>query len=248
MSLSAHGVVARLGSFTLGPLSVEVPAGCVTALLGPNGCGKTTLLRVLCGLQPHQGEVRAGGSSLDAMPVHERAERIAFVPQRPGIPPALSVREVVSLARLRLPRDSVAVQRALERVGVAELGDRTLDTLSAGQLHRVAVARALAQRHERSAVLALDEPTAALDPAWTAALSAILREQAARGMAVVLATHDLAFAASCCDRAALLCGGTLDAQGPHGEVATVARLSRVFGSPFAEVLGLGAGPVALPRW
>lgn len=248
MNLQVRDACVTLGSFRLGPLSLEFPAGSVTALLGPNGCGKTTLLRVMAGLQAHGGSVRCGDEPVAEMTHARRAACVAFVAQRPSVAAALSVREVVSLGRLRLPRDPRAVQEALERTGVAELGDRVVDTLSAGQLHRVAVARALAQGNPEMSLLAMDEPTASLDPAWSAALARLLREQAAQGRVVVVATHDLAFAAACCDRAALLVQGGLRAAGTHAETATVSALADAFGTPFVQAHGLTAGPVALPRW
>jgi iron complex transport system ATP-binding protein len=248
MSVVAQAVVVRLGSFTLGPLSLELPRGSVTALLGPNGGGKTTLLRALAGLQSHDGSVRMDGDDLRALDASQRARRVAFVAQRPSVPPGLSVRETVALGRLRLSSDARVVQQALQRTGVCGLGDRMLHTLSAGQLHRAAVARALAQVNPSLCMLALDEPTASLDPAWSAALGALLREQAAAGLAVVVATHDLAFAAACCDRAALLVQGSLQACGAHADVATVNALAQAFGTPFTEVVGLANRPVAMPRW
>lgn len=247
MTLQARDIVARLGSFRLGPLSVDFPAGSVTALLGPNGSGKTTLLRVLACLQPHDGTVRIAGELASGLSIAARAARIAFVAQRPAVASGLSVHEVVSLGRLRLARDARAVQGALECTGLAELGDRAVSTLSAGQMHRVAVARALAQRNPRLSVLAMDEPTASLDPAWSASLAALLREQASKGLAVVVATHDLAFAAACCDRAVLLVDGSSRGAGPHAEVATPAALSQAFGTSFVPVDGLAPRPVALPR-
>ncbi|MFM1831487.1 MAG: hypothetical protein RLZZ558_1827, partial [Planctomycetota bacterium] len=114
-------VSVQVGAFTLGPIEACAPAGGVTAVLGPNGCGKTTLLRLAMGLlRPRSGSVRLVDMIVTTQSEAERACRMAFVPQRPAAPPGLLVEEVVALGRLRLPHDPAAIERAMRNVGVWE--------------------------------------------------------------------------------------------------------------------------------
>ena len=249
MSVCARGLRVRLGAFELGPVELHVPSSAVTALVGPNGGGKTTLLRAICGLvQPSGGTVEVEGQAVSSLAAVQRARRIAFVPQRPAVPAGLSVREVVELGRLRLGASGAAVDGAMAAVGIEGLASRPMHALSAGQVHRVAVARALCQCVDSTRLLALDEPTSTLDPAWSRELARVLREVAARGVSVIVATHDLAFAGACCDHAVLLARGQVEAAGPWSQTATSARLGALFGTPFADAHGLAARPIALPRW
>ena len=119
MSVRLQAIEVGIGAFRLGPVDVEVPAGSVTALVGPNGSGKTTLLRAVAGLQRVSGgTVAVDGTSVHGMRHAERAARVAFVAQRPAVPAAMRVREVVQLGRLRLVSDAEAVQRAMRATGV----------------------------------------------------------------------------------------------------------------------------------
>lgn len=249
MSVRARGLHVRLGAFALGPVDLQVPASAVTALIGPNGGGKTTLLRAMCGLvEPSGGTVEVEGDDVSSLAAVQRARRIAFVPQRPAVPAGLSVREVVELGRLRLGAGGAAVDGAMAAVGIEGLASRPMHALSAGQVHRVAVARALCQCVDSTRLLALDEPTSTLDPAWSRELARVLREVAARGVSVIVATHDLAFAGACCDHAVLLAHGQVEAAGAWSTTATAASLGSLFGTPFADAHGLADRPIALPRW
>jgi iron complex transport system ATP-binding protein len=249
MSVALSGLVVRIGRFELGPVEVSLRPGRVTALVGANGAGKTTLLRAACGVQPlHAGSVSIEGRVLAGMSSGERAARLAFVSQRPAAPPALTVRELVELGRLRLARDRAAVDRALLEVGLDGRASDAVASLSAGQLHRAAVARMLAQVQASTRLVALDEPTGSLDPAWGSVMGTIMRRIAAHGAAVVVATHDFAFLGTCCDDAIALAGGRLDRSGPVAEVATHDVMARLFGTPFVPVSGLRDRPVALPAW
>ena len=249
MSVRMESTRVRLGRFELGPIDLLAGAGEVLALVGPNGGGKTTLMRAMAGLvRPLSGSVSIDGLAVDALGSAKRARRIAFVPQRPAVPAGLRVRELVELGRLRLSRDPGAVERAMAAVGIERIADQSMQGLSAGQVHRAAVARALCQCGDEMRLLALDEPTSTLDPAWSRELARIVRELAARGISVVVATHDLAFAGACCDAAALVSQGRLVSSGPWTATATADTLGVLFGTPFAEAHGLASRALPLPRW
>lgn len=249
MSVRVQSLSVRLGGFELGPIDLVPRAGDITALVGPNGGGKTTLLRAMTGLvRPSAGFVEIDGAQLATLSSADRARRIAFVPQRPAVPAGLAVRELVELGRLRLGTNAEAVDRAMAAVGIEGVAYQPMHALSAGQVHRAAVARALCQCGDGTRLLALDEPTSALDPAWSRQLACIVREVASRGIAVVVATHDLAFAGACCDAAALVSRGRLVACGAWSTTATVEALAELFGTPFAQAHGLAAHALALPRW
>jgi len=249
MTLQARSLEASIGAFTLGPIDLAVGRGRVCALVGPNGWGKTTLLRCVAGVQSlAAGAVELAGRRVHGMRSDERARSVAFVPQLPRLPPALSVREVVELGRLRIGQSPAAVDRALDRVGLLASRHARADELSAGQSHRVAVARMLAQVHEGTKLVALDEPTSSLDPSWSAQVGVIVRELAEEGRAVLVATHDFGFLGTCCDEVALLREGRLCGAGAVAEVASPAALGVLFGTEFVAVTGLSARAVSLPRW
>jgi iron complex transport system ATP-binding protein len=241
-------VSVQVGAFTLGPIEASAPAGGVTAVLGPNGCGKTTLLRLAVGLlRPRSGSVRLVDMLVTTQSEAERACRMAFVPQRPAAPPGLLVEEVVSLGRLRLPHDPAAIEGAMRNVGVWERRHERVETLSEGQRHRVAIARALAQCHAGTRLLVVDEPTAALDPAWGVRLGEILRERVRAGLAVLMATHDLAFAASTADQVLLLDHGSLVSAGPTAASLAAPAVTSLFGTPFVTMKADGVASFPSPR-
>ncbi len=249
MSVQAESLRVELGEFVLGPLSLEFPTGSVTAIVGANGCGKTTLLRAVCGVQQLAlGHVRVNGCTVHSMHEGKRAARMAMVVQRPTVPFGLSVRETIELGRLTLPHAPSAIDRALHETGLTELQHQSVATLSEGQRHRTAFARALAQRNPELHMVTIDEPTASLDPVWSVAMSALLPTWAAEGVAILVATHDLAFAAACCDRAVLLDRGAVVESGAIETVLTQEKLSMLFGTRFTTVHGLTAIPVPMPWW
>lgn len=249
MSLVLENLQVRLDRFTLGELSVHLPAGQVTAVLGPNGCGKSTLLRAAVGVQaPRSGAVRLAGQDVHGLAAAERPARIAFVAQRPAVPPGMQVEASVRLGRLRLPRHDAVVMEAMRQVGVLELAQARLDALSEGQRHRAAMARALAQRNPMLRLIAVDEPTASLDPGWCGELAGRLRGLASEGLVVVAATHDLAFAAACCSHAVLLRAGRLVTSGPFDAVVTPEAMTELFGQPFERLACPDGRTVVAPRW
>ncbi|MEN7430018.1 ABC transporter ATP-binding protein [Chromobacterium sp. TRC.1.1.SA] len=225
------------GRALLRDIRLDLPAGQVSALLGPNGAGKTTLLRLLAGLAvPSHGAVRLAGQCVCRMDALQRARRIAWVPQHLPADIPLTVAEFAALGRMPYlgaftrpsPQDRAAVAEALAIVEMGGYASKRLDMLSGGERQRVAIARALAQQ---APVILLDEPTNHLDLRHQHKLQLLLRELAARGKTVVQVLHDLQLAAEYADRAALLEGGRLVAEGSPRAVLTPERLLEVYRWP-----------------
>ncbi|MEM8873122.1 MAG: ABC transporter ATP-binding protein [Planctomycetota bacterium] len=198
--LRVHELAASFGDTTVfRDVSFTLDTGQVLTLIGPNGCGKSTLLRCLLGQLSHGGE--AGWQ----VPM----SRVAYLPQVPSFAEGQTVAEAIELGRVPHlgwfgvtgPRDRAAVASAAERVGVTDLLSRRMETLSGGQRRLVFIARALAQE---PAVILLDEPDAHLDYAKLAELHGLLRGLSADGLSIVVASHDLNFAAAVADRVLML--------------------------------------------
>jgi putative ABC transport system ATP-binding protein len=186
------------GRTLLDDITVTFPAGKVTALSGPSGSGKTTLLSIAGGLlEPTSGKAALDGEEAWTCTGDPRPE-VAFVLQVYGLVPILSARENVSIAlRARGVDPADADERAeaaLARFGIADLGERQVEELSGGQMQRVACARGFVVGAD---VLLADEPTSELDEGNRAVVLAELREEAARGAVVVVATHDPAVVEAC---------------------------------------------------
>jgi iron complex transport system ATP-binding protein len=212
----------------------------VAALVGANGAGKSTLLRLASGLlAPLSGAVELDGVEPASMEARRRALRVAFLPQSERLPFAFRVLDFVLMGRspcipgLRGPgaADLAAARAALERVGADAFADRPVAELSAGELQTVRLARVLAQD---TPFVALDEPTATLDPARAAAVADLIRALADRDRLVLFAAHDLAFARHAADRVLVLKGGRLLEDGAPGRVLAPATLERAYGTRFVE--------------
>ncbi|GLZ81653.1 hemin import ATP-binding protein HmuV [Actinorhabdospora filicis] len=231
--------------------SVDVRAGEVLALVGPNGAGKSTLLAALAAdLRPASGTVRLAGREARAWRVAELARHRAVLPQHPALTFPFTAAEVVAMGRAPWARtpmaeaDGAIVAACLADCEVAELAGRPFAELSGGEKARVALARVLAQR---TALLMLDEPTAALDLRHQELVMRVCRERAGAGDGVVVVLHDLGLAAAHCDRVAVLREGAIAACGPPREVFTPALLSEVYRQP-VDVLTHPARdePIVLP--
>jgi iron complex transport system ATP-binding protein len=222
-------------AFSLTDATVTIAAGSLTGLLGPNGCGKTTLLKLLCGvLQPRSGRVLLGDRPLTAMTRRELARHVAVVPQETHPAFEYTVMEMVLMGRhphlrtfqLEGPGDFDVAREALQATGTAHLAARNYMTLSGGEKQRVIIAGALAQATE---LLLLDEPTASLDLGYQLEVAGLLeRLNRERKVTMVLATHDLNLAASVCDRLVVMRDGRVLAQGATSEVFTGAMVRRLY--------------------
>jgi tungstate transport system ATP-binding protein len=170
----------------LNTITLTLNPGAPTVIVGPNGAGKTTLLRIAMGLvQPSHGRVTWGGCA-DAPPT-----RRAIVVQRPVMlrrSAGGNLRYALKAAGVPRARRAARIEELLALIGLAELASRPARQLSSGEQQRLALARALAKDPQ---VLFLDEPTASLDPAATKAIEDVVRAIAARGIKVVMSTHDL---------------------------------------------------------
>lgn len=237
MTLHAERITAGYGQTeVLRNLSLAASAGDVLALAGPNGVGKTTLLRALSRvLRPQQGTVLIHERDLWAMSTREAARRIGLVAQNETMEWPLTVEQVVALGRTAhrgwfLPlnqADRGAIERAMSQTGLTPLRERMVPTLSGGERQRVLIARALAQEPES---LLLDEPTAHLDLRYQGRVLDLVYQLAhEQGMTVVVSLHDLNLVALYADRVALLTDGKLLAVGSPEETLTPANLERAYG-------------------
>ena len=219
-ALDVSGVSVRFGGrLALDAVDLAAEAGSVTGLIGPNGAGKTTLFNVICGLQSAmRGRVHIGGQDVTRLPPFKRARRgLARTFQRLEPFGLLTVRENVRLAAdaaKRVDQDRVT-DELLERLGIADLASQRADRLPTGQARVVELARALATAPQ---VLLLDEPASGQDERETAAFSAVLREVAASGVAVVLVEHDIQLVMGVCDQIHVLDLGRVLASGTPAEV------------------------------
>ena len=216
-------------------IDLVVEKGEMVALLGPNGCGKTTLLKLVSGvLRPTEGEIHLDGSILSRLKRGEVARRVAVVPQQFHMPFAFTVRDVVLLGRTPFhslfsdegERDHRVVDQAIEYLDIAALKGRFFNELSGGERQKAILALALAQEPK---LLLLDEPTAHLDINHQVEIfdlvKSLNREQ---GLTVIGAVHDLNLAALYFDRVILLKQGRMFAEGPPAEVLTEKAIKEVF--------------------
>ena len=218
-------------------LDVKLQKGEVLALLGPNGGGKTTLLKTLLGLLvPKAGEVRLDGTVLSARSIRERARLIAYVPQTHVATFAFTVEAVVLMGRTAhgdlfarpTAKDRLVVAGMLDRLGIAPLAQRPYTMISGGERQLVLLARALAQEPQ---FIVLDEPTANLDFGNQGKVMREIRALAASGLGVLFTTHDPNHALRAADRAYLLRGGERLAEGPVQQILTRERLEALYGAP-----------------
>ena len=233
-------------------VSCGVQEGSLVVVVGPNGSGKTTMVRAVSGIVPvKDGTVLIQGRRVGDWGRAALAQVLGVVPQREEIVFPLRVAETVLLGRYaRLgpvaapgPADQAAVQAALQRCDVADLAERPIDSLSGGEWQRVRIARALAQEPR---VLVLDEPTASLDVRHEMELFELTRQLVDGGLAGMVITHHLNLAARFADRIVLLDAGRLLAEGPPSEVLRRDLVSEVFQWPVAVTSWCDGSPQVVP--
>jgi len=221
--------------FILKDISTTINSGKVTALIGRNGAGKTTFLKLSSGiLKPSNGDVFLGDISLSNMTSKERALNIGVVQQLPFAPDEMKVRDLVMLGRYphlglfaqESKQDMIAVEDALKKVECLSLAFRTMGSLSGGEKRKIFIARALAQNVD---IFLMDEPTANLDLDAQLNIFALLQKLASEGAAILVVLHDVNQASIYCDDIILLHESSILTEGTPDQVLTKKYLYDVFG-------------------
>lgn len=239
-------------------LCVDVPNGSFTVIVGPNACGKSTLLRALSRLlAPTAGQVVLDGRSLRSYRPKEAAQLIGLLPQTSAAPDGITVSELVARGRFpyqRLVRqwtatDEEAVRHAMAATDIAGLADREVSQLSGGQRQRVWAAMAIAQQ---TPILLLDEPTTFLDISHQIELLDVFAELNAQGTTIAAVLHDLNQAARYASHLIVMRDGAVVAVGPPNEVLTAELVEEVFRLPCLVIDDPVSGtPLVVPtagRW
>jgi iron complex transport system ATP-binding protein len=235
-------------------LDLTIPPGRITAIVGANACGKSTLLRSMSRLlAPRVGHVLLDGKEVHRLPSKELARTLGLLPQSPIAPEGITVSDLVGRGRHPHQRmlsrwsreDDEAVAEALEATRTVDLADRPVDELSGGQRQRVWIAMALAQRTD---LLLLDEPTTFLDVSHQVEVLDLLTDlNRSLGTTIVLVLHDLNLAARYADHLIALADGRLHAAGTPEEVLTPETVHAVFGLRSEVITDPTSGrPLMLP--
>jgi len=252
--LAGRGLKAGYGDQAIiADLDIAIPTGALTVIVGPNACGKSTLLRALARMLPARaGAVELDGRPIGAYPPKEVARRLGLLPQSPIAPDGIVVEDLV--ARGRYPhqgvlrqwseRDEDAVRSAMARAGVAALADRMVSELSGGQRQRAWIAMALAQE---TPILLLDEPTTYLDIAHQVEVLELARGLRRDGTTVVVVLHELHLAFRYADHLIVMKDGAIVARGAVGDVVTAELVEEVYGLPCTLIADPVSGrPIVVP--
>lgn len=252
--LAGRDVTIGYGDKTIiSGLDVQIPTGEFTVIVGPNACGKSTLLRALARMLPVKGGVvELDGAPIGSYPAKETARRLGLLPQSPVAPDGIVVADLV--ARGRYPHqgmlrqwsdaDEAAVTAAMARAHVDTLADRPVTDLSGGQRQRVWVAMALAQE---TPILLLDEPTTYLDIAHQVEVLNLARELQREGRTVVVVLHELSLAFRYATNLIVMRDGEIVAHGDVDDVVTEDLIERVYGLPCRVIADPVTGrPLVIP--
>lgn len=230
--LDIENVVVAYDNHTiLDHLTFDVPHGAQVAVVGPNGAGKSTLFKALVGLIP----LREGQIHIHGLPLGQHKDCVAYIPQREEVDwrfPVI-VEDVVMMGRFNdygwfgkpSQADHEAVSRSMAQMGISKLANRSIGELSGGQQQRVFLARALAQEPH---ILLMDEPFTGVDVSTQEATLELLQDLHARGVTVLVSTHDLNMAAERFERILML-KRRLIAYGPREQVFTPPNIAAAFG-------------------
>lgn len=253
--LTGAGLVVGYGDrVVIEGVDVSIPEGSFTVIVGPNACGKSTLLKALARLIPASaGQVTLDGKAIHELPSKELARRLGLLPQSSLAPDGITVQDLVS--RGRFPHQSLlsrwsrederVVAEAMAATGVTDLRGRLLDELSGGQRQRVWVSMVLAQE---TPMLLLDEPTTFLDMAHQVELLDLIERLRGEGKTVVAVLHEINLAARYASHLIAMRDGRIVAEGSPSEVVTEELVGRVFDLPCRVILDPDTGtPVVLPR-
>ncbi|MBM7367709.1 iron complex transport system ATP-binding protein [Gordonia hydrophobica] len=253
--LRADGVTLGYDSTPIiADLTTAIPDGSFTVIIGPNACGKSTLLRGLSRLlAPTEGSVVLDGKEITARSAKDVARRLGLLPQSAIAPDGITVADLVArgryvhqgLLRQWSPDDEAAVGEALDATGTRALAPRRVDELSGGQRQRVWVAMVLAQQTD---LLLLDEPTTFLDIAHQVELMELFAALNRRGRTIVAVLHDLNQAARYADHIIAMRDGRIVAHGAPADVVTSSRVEEIYDLPNVVIEDpISGGPLVVPR-
>ena len=244
----------RPGKPVVSDVDFQLPKGCVAAIVGPNGVGKSTILKILCGyLKPLAGEVLLEGRAIQSYDSLSRSRLVAAVPQNVYAPIPFTVEQVVRMGRLaRISRfsrlsheDKDVIARTMHDLNIEALAGRAIGELSGGERQRIMIATALAQEPD---LLLLDEPTSHLDIGNSArVIKSLINWQRKKGSSILIVTHDVQMAARVCERVILLKDGKILGDGDPHEVLTHDALFQAYGHGVSSFINPRDGlPVILP--
>ncbi|MFC1992289.1 ABC transporter ATP-binding protein [Chloroflexota bacterium] len=238
IKIDVHDVCLSYGrKIVLSGLTFQLRPGEIVGLIGPNGCGKSTVIRALSHIiVPYSGRILLGEQDITRLSRRDLARSLAVVPQMPLLPSAFMAFEIVLMGRnphLGLfqyegQKDLDIVWQAMRKTGTQSLAERRVGELSGGEIQGLLIARALAQETK---VILLDEPTANLDIGRQVEVLDLIRDLCREDNLVVLASlHDLNLAAQYCDRLILINNGQIHTEGTPSEVITSDTITSVYGA------------------